>query len=258
MEGAKIHRASGPSYTSLPATTKLDHLWSNCLRGSSEPAAPATPAEMLSWFMDPVAATMAGEGDELEEGRVKAIHRQGAVARVEWRDLGGHPYTGLLQVLFSPVTVQGCENGLLRWSFGLPPPANSQQTLPGVALKLMRDERESANVVFLDTTTVQDRSTLSLFTPHMYNHVTNTSLPCSSLPCPVKAKFSTGSMYIDQVSLVYSTLIGGFERRSTIHQHWVGGGESSFPIPPPPEAFALHPASPNHLPPAHRGYEGHH
>ena len=103
MEGAKFHRASGPSYTSLPATTKLDHLWSNCLRGSSEPAAPATPAEMLSWFMDPVAATMAGEGDELEEGRVKAIHRQGAVARVEWRDLGGHPYTGLLQVLLSPL-----------------------------------------------------------------------------------------------------------------------------------------------------------
>ena len=47
--------------------------------------------------------TLRAPGDELpwEEGwwddgtRYKYIHSVGAVARVQWRDRGGHPYTGI-------------------------------------------------------------------------------------------------------------------------------------------------------------------
>lgn len=36
-------------------------------------------------------------GDELPAGRRKLIHPVGVVGRVEWRDKGGHPYTGIFK-----------------------------------------------------------------------------------------------------------------------------------------------------------------
>ena len=42
--------------------------------------------------------------------RKKIIHSVGVVGRVEWRDLGGHPYTGIFR---------GARNGIARFSHAL-------------------------------------------------------------------------------------------------------------------------------------------
>ena len=36
-------------------------------------------------------------GDELPAGRRKLVHPVGVVGRVEWRDRGGHSYTGIFK-----------------------------------------------------------------------------------------------------------------------------------------------------------------
>ena len=41
--------------------------------------------------------TFVTPGDALPAGRRKVIHSVGAVGRVEWRDAGGHPYTGVFK-----------------------------------------------------------------------------------------------------------------------------------------------------------------
>ena len=49
-------------------------------------------------------------GDELPRGRKKIIHSVGVVGRVEWRDLGGHPFTGIFR---------GARHGIARFSHAL-------------------------------------------------------------------------------------------------------------------------------------------
>ena len=41
--------------------------------------------------------TFTTPGDALPAGRNKVIHSVGVVGRVEWRDAGGHPYTGVFK-----------------------------------------------------------------------------------------------------------------------------------------------------------------
>ena len=41
--------------------------------------------------------TFVTPGDALPPGRRKVIHSVGVVGRVEWRDVGGHPYTGVFK-----------------------------------------------------------------------------------------------------------------------------------------------------------------
>ena len=52
-------------------------------------------------------------GDELAKNwngknRVKSIHSVGVVGKVQWKDLGGHPYSGIFK---------GAKHGLARWFF---------------------------------------------------------------------------------------------------------------------------------------------
>ena len=39
-------------------------------------------------------------GDALPADRRKVIHSVGVVGRVEWRDIGGHPFTGMFKENF--------------------------------------------------------------------------------------------------------------------------------------------------------------
>ena len=41
--------------------------------------------------------TFVTPGDALPAGRRKVIHSVGVVGKVEWRDAGGHPYTGIFK-----------------------------------------------------------------------------------------------------------------------------------------------------------------
>ena len=76
-------------------------------------------------------------GDELplEKGiitdhtRLKIIHSVGTVGQVEWRDLGGHSYSGIFQ---------GATKGYARLSLAKEPSPPKQETAPGMGLKFLR------------------------------------------------------------------------------------------------------------------------
>ena len=82
----------------------------------------------------------------------KVIHTVGVVGRVEWRDLGGHDYSGIFK---------GAQHGLARWvsvssttsacfprlSLALEPDTSKLNTAPGMGLKFLRDGMDSANLV---------------------------------------------------------------------------------------------------------------
>ena len=46
------------------------------------------------------------DDNDVNSARFKVIHTVGAVGRVEWRDLGGHNYSGVFK---------GAQHGLVRW-----------------------------------------------------------------------------------------------------------------------------------------------
>lgn len=70
------------------------------------------------------------ESDELPTNRTKVQHSQGALARVQWIDRGGHIYSGLYK---------GDSIGLIRFSEGnfLVPEADG--LTPTMAMKFPRD-----------------------------------------------------------------------------------------------------------------------
>ena len=52
--------------------------------------------------MSKLSSSIRTPGDELTKNwkgktRIKSIHRMGAVGKVQWKDLGGHPYTGIFK-----------------------------------------------------------------------------------------------------------------------------------------------------------------
>jgi len=81
------------------------------------------------------------QADELispgEPIRPKTKHSQGVVAKVSWKDLGGHDYTGLFE--------GGSDLGLIRLSeanYFLP---EASGLTPSLAIKFLRDGMESVN-----------------------------------------------------------------------------------------------------------------
>merc|ERR1712227_791778 len=70
--------------------------------------------EMGGMFLEDMCPTFRAPGDELPfEGngiREKYIHTVGTVAQVEWKDLGGHSYSGNLVAMYSV-------NGQDSWNF---------------------------------------------------------------------------------------------------------------------------------------------
>ena len=52
-------------------------------------------------FGEDMCPTFVTPGDALPPSRRKVIHSVGVVGRVEWRDKGGHPYTGVFKEKFT-------------------------------------------------------------------------------------------------------------------------------------------------------------
>merc|ERR1711973_129815 len=86
--------------------------------------------EMGGMFLEDMCPTFRAPGDELPfEGngiREKYIHTVGTVAQVEWKDLGGHSYSGIFK---------GATNGYVRLSLAKEPVTTVQETAPGMGLK---------------------------------------------------------------------------------------------------------------------------
>ena len=104
----------------------------------------------------------------------KVIHTVGVVGRVEWRDLGGHDYSGIFK---------GAQHGLARWvsvssttsasfprlSLALEPDTSKLNTAPGMGLKFLRDGRDSANLVAMYS--VDGQESWNFFKNDFSNHI---------------------------------------------------------------------------------------
>ena len=132
------------SYLALSAKDKMTRLWANII-------AVKTPGEwdgflsLLKIFAVPMCPTYQAQGDEMPYVkklffgwyRKKLLHNaHGAVGQVEWRSRGGHPYTGIFK---------GAKQGIVRLSLAGKPSSNN--IVPGMGLKFLRDGRDSANLV---------------------------------------------------------------------------------------------------------------
>lgn len=81
-------------------------------------------------------------GDEMPCGwtgcRNKTIHAKGVVGKIIWKSSGNHPYTGMFR---------GADAGYVRLSVAAPVDTHTPNLKPGMAVKLLRDNADSANFV---------------------------------------------------------------------------------------------------------------
>lgn len=130
-------------YDALNAVEKLNHLWSEIEASDyGEEILPRYQGlglkEVSALAMQEIAIKGRRFSDFSPEGWVKYLHRRGAVAKIEWVPVQGHPFSGL----FNERT-----KGLLRLSLTYDP--HDRGVAPGLALKLLRDGAHSANVAAL-------------------------------------------------------------------------------------------------------------
>ena len=98
--------AKGAAYESLDREDKADILWNKITEDSTtQPAVPRS-----EFFKVDTDAMYDEFGDEFD-CRLKSIHSQGNVGKAEWRNLGGHGYTGIFQ---------GADTGFVRLSTAAP------------------------------------------------------------------------------------------------------------------------------------------
>ena len=94
-------------------------------------------------FLSDVKKTFESPGDEFScqsdgKCRKRTLHYVGVVAKIKWlaQNTDTNPFTGLFK---------GAENGIIRFSTGAEPGANSM--VPGIGIKLLRDGVDSGNLV---------------------------------------------------------------------------------------------------------------
>jgi len=146
--------------------------------------------EMGGMFLEDMCPTFRAPGDELPfEGngiREKYIHTVGTVAQVEWKDLGGHSYSGIFK---------GATNGYVRLSLAKEPVTTVQETAPGMGLKFLRDGIDSANLVAMYSVNGQD--SWNFFKNDFTTHIGKAELEL----IPLILKFSEATNYVMEVGL---------------------------------------------------------
>jgi len=184
---------STPEYLALPATEKKQILWDNCLKDTSE-APWFSASELVGIFTEDMCLTMRTVGDMLpweehifgDHWRNKYIHTVGAVGQVEWKNLGGHPFTGIFE---------GASQGIVRFSLAKEPDTSALNTAPGMGLKMLRNGMDSANLVAMYS--VDGQESWNFFKNDFKNHVP----PGSPLLVPLELKFSEATKYVSQCGL---------------------------------------------------------
>ena len=131
------------------------------------------------------------KGDEFDCGftgcRNKTIHSQGNVGKIEWVDMGGHPYTGIFK---------GGDSGYVRMSSAKPVDAKKHTMTPGMGVKFLRDGVDSANFVAMYSVDGQD--SLNFFEHDWNNHIPD---PHDATLIPLELRFKTATDYIQTVGL---------------------------------------------------------
>ena len=140
---------STSNYILLSAAEKAERLWSNCIENTESATWPNAKTKFESLMFNSMCPTFLTPGDAMPPGRIKFIHSVGVVGRVEWRDIGGHPYTGVFK---------GAKHGIARLSHAQYAD-NSSRTLPapGMGLKFLRSGHDSANLLAMFSVAGQEK-----------------------------------------------------------------------------------------------------
>jgi len=217
---------SSPEYIAKTAAEKSDIIWANLMEDTTPGDWPGL-LELPGLFTESMCPTLRAPGDELpfEEGiitdgtRYKLIHSVGTVGQVEWKDLGGHSYTGIFQ---------GATKGYARLSQAKEPAPPKPGTAPGMGLKFLRDGMDSANLVAMYSVNGQDSWNFFLndFTTHI--------APAGLDLVPLALKFSEATDYVQYVGLSDMAAFGedGTPAETTLMPFMLRfkpSGEVSFP-----------------------------
>ena len=126
----------GPYYIALDRQSKAEVIWNKILEDPT--MGPQSVQNLLTVDMTTPFDTL---GDEFD-CRNKTGHSNGNVAKVEWRDLGGHAFTGMFK---------GADTGFIRTSDLVAPCRKCVQekdfSNPSIAVKLLRDGMDSGNAL---------------------------------------------------------------------------------------------------------------
>lgn len=133
---------SSEVYNAQDAATKKADLWNQVISDTSSGKFPSS-LELPGLFVESMDPTFHANGDVMPsemfglKTRTKYIHSVGVVGKVKFVSSGKHPFTGMWE---------GSQHGLIRLSSAAEP-SDSQPLAPGIALKLLRDGVEAADLV---------------------------------------------------------------------------------------------------------------
>jgi len=188
-----FEEVSSPEYIAKTASEKSDLIWANVMEDTT-PGEWYGLLEMPHIFAEDMCETFRAPGDELpfEDGiitdgtRWKLIHSVGTVGKVEWRDLGGHSYSGIFT---------GATNGYVRFSLAKEPAPPALETAPGLGLKFLRDGIDSANLVAMYS--VNGQESWNFFKNDFTTHIGPGGLDL----LPLQVKFSEATNYVQYSAL---------------------------------------------------------
>ena len=127
----------GDDYISLTRSTKSDMIWEKVTESAK--SGKWHFAQTLFVGQNEVFDTKGDEFDCAWYGcRNKTIHSVGNVGKIEWVDLGNHPFTGIFK---------GGDAGYVRMSTATPVDNKTPNMKPGMGVKFLRDGVDSANFV---------------------------------------------------------------------------------------------------------------
>ena len=176
----------GDSYIAQTRAEKSDQIWSKITENSKSGSWHF--AQTLLVGQNEVFDT---KGDEFDCGftgcRNKTIHSVGNVGKIEWVDLGNHPYTGIFK---------GGDAGYVRMSSAAPVDTKTPNIKPGMGVKFLRDGVDSANFVAMFSVDGQDN--LNFFANDWSNHIPD---PHDKTLIPLEIRFKTATKYIQTVGL---------------------------------------------------------
>ena len=176
----------GNEYISLTRQDKSDKIWGKITENSS--MGKWHFAQTLFVGQNEVFDTKGDEFDCSWTGcRNKTIHSNGNVGKVEWVNLGNHPYTGIFK---------GGDVGYVRMSAAAPVDTKTPNMKPGMGVKFLRDGMDSANFVAMFS--VDGQESLNFFEENWSNHI---PAPHTKSLIPLELRFKTATKYIQTVGL---------------------------------------------------------
>lgn len=138
---------SSADYVTKMADDKMDLLWSKITKDTTSGTFPTT-LELSEIFLESMMPSFQSPGDgmiyrDFVRGyRKKLIHSVGVVGKVKFNAVD-NKYDGLFK---------GADNGIIRFSSAVKPDETSQPLAPGMGLKFLRDQKDSANLVAMYST----------------------------------------------------------------------------------------------------------